>query len=132
MQDEIIVHLPFPPTVNSYYGTSRSGVKFITKRGRQFREDVEKQLVQQIGRLELDENMHVEVVLHPPDKRKRDLDNYMKALLDACTVGGLWSDDSLIDQLTVLRGETVKCGKTQLEINPAGPVIKVNCAPGQQ
>ena len=124
-KDTIFLHLPFPPTVNSYYGTARSGVKYVTRKGRQFRDEVEKALMEQVGRMELDYGIHLEVVLHPPDGRRRDLDNYMKALLDACTIGGLWEDDCLIHQLSILRGEVIKGGKTQLEINPAGPIIRL-------
>lgn len=126
--EEVILHLPFPPTVNSYYGTSRSGVKYITKKGRQFREMVEEGIMEQVGRMGMDQPIHLEVVLHPPDGRRRDLDNYMKALLDACTVAGLWEDDVLIDQLVVLRGEVIKGGKAQLEVNPAGPVVRLQTA----
>lgn len=122
MLEMIKIYLPWPPTVNSYYGYTR-GIKYITKGGRLFRERCEKDLVEQNAIVRLGHRINVEVVLFPPDGRRRDLDNHMKALLDACTVAGLWEDDSLIDQLTILRGEVVKGGLCQLEINPAGPVV---------
>jgi crossover junction endodeoxyribonuclease RusA len=61
--------------------------------------------------------------LYPPDSRTRDLDNYLKALLDACTHAGLWDDDQLIDQLFVYRGITVKSGNVRMSISEAGPLI---------
>lgn len=39
--------------------------------------------------------MELSVTLCPPDKRKRDMDNFAgKALLDALTLAGVWADDS--------------------------------------
>ena len=38
----------------------------------------------------------VEVELRPPDRRRRDLDNAWKVLLDALTAGGMWTDDHLV------------------------------------
>ena len=68
----------------------------------------------------------MDVVLYPPDKKRRDLDNHMKALLDAITHAGLWEDDEQIDQLQIYRGEIVKGGGARIEINPAGPILPFN------
>ena len=38
-----------------------------------------------------------------PDKRRRDLDNLLKATLDSLTHAGVWSDDSQIDALSIRR-----------------------------
>ncbi|MCG7044530.1 RusA family crossover junction endodeoxyribonuclease, partial [Pseudomonas aeruginosa] len=53
----------------------------------------------------------VRVVIHasPPDRRKRDLDNLLKGLLDSLTKAGAWDDDGLVDDLRIVRGE-VKAG----------------------
>jgi len=123
VNEDIILYLPWPPTVNSYYGTARSGAKFISKKGRVFRDALEEAIHEQVPGLKLDEALFLDVVLYPPDKRRRDLDNYMKALLDACTIAGLWEDDSLIDQLHIYRGERVLNGKVRIEISEAGPVM---------
>ena len=46
--------------------------------------------------------------VHPPDNRRRDLDNTQKALLDAMQHGGAYEDDS---QIVLLASR--KCGLAQ-------------------
>ena len=46
-----------------------------------------------------------------PDKRRRDLDNPMKALLDAMQEAGVYEDDCLIKKLTIEMRAPVKGGK---------------------
>ena len=124
MEDDIILYLPWPPTINDYYGTNSYGARFIKQKARKFREACEKALHEQYPHAILADRLLVEVVEFPPDRRKRDLDNYMKGLLDGCTVGKLWIDDSIIDQLFIYRGEVVKGGCVKVSIGPAGPIIK--------
>lgn len=115
--------LPWPPTVNSYYVKQRTHV-YISPKGKNFRDDVQQAIIQQIPDVALgDMRMLMEVVLFPPDKRKRDLDNHMKALLDAMTIAGVWEDDSQIDQLHIYRGEIVANGLAHITIHEAGPII---------
>ena len=106
----------FPPTVNSYYNRSKFGVH-LSRSGRLFREAVAQDCLEQsISAILIDHPVSVDVILYPPDKRTRDLDNYMKALLDALTISGVWTDDSLIDTLTTHRGVVSKPGITRLRI----------------
>lgn len=58
----------------------------------------------------------VHVTVHPPDRRRRDLDNAMKALLDALAHGGAYEDDSQIDRLEIVRGAVVPGGKVIVRI----------------
>lgn len=64
----------------------------------------------------------VEVTLCPPDRRRRDLDNHMKGLLDGLTFAGVWADDEQVDSLTILRGPVVPGGSAIVTIHalPAG------------
>lgn len=117
------LYLPFPPTVNNYYRKSKSGGRFISEKGRKFRDDVAMAIQEQLPGEHISDRMLLEVVLFPPDRRKRDVDNYSKALLDAITEGGLWEDDSLIDQHFIYRGKVRTPGSTFVRITPAGPVI---------
>lgn len=121
----IEINLPFPPTVNSYYSHTRNGV-FISSKGKKFRGAAAAEFFNQTGGsfAPLDVPICVEILLCPPDKRKRDLDNYMKALLDALTHCGLWTDDSLIDQLFIYRGPATSGGLVTVQVNLAGPIIE--------
>jgi crossover junction endodeoxyribonuclease RusA len=58
----------------------------------------------------------VEVTIHPPDRRRRDIDNLQKALLDALAHGGAYYDDSQISRLTVERQHVVPGGKVVVRV----------------
>ncbi|CQL97398.1 KilA-N domain-containing protein [Salmonella enterica subsp. enterica serovar Typhimurium str. DT104] len=58
----------------------------------------------------------VEIILYPPDKRIRDLDNYNKALFDALTHAGVWEDDSQVKRMLVEWGPVFPKGKVEITI----------------
>jgi crossover junction endodeoxyribonuclease RusA len=100
----VLLEVPFPPSVNSYYRSIRRGricQSILSEKGREYALSV----LEKIGpQKPLQGRLAVSVELFPPDRRKRDLDNYMKSLLDALTKIGVWEDDSQIDRLTIARG----------------------------
>lgn len=60
----------------------------------------------------------VDILFRPPDKRRRDVDNLAKSLLDAFTHAGLWKDDSCVVSLRITRGTPTKGGRTYVAITP--------------
>ncbi len=106
--------LPHPPSVNHYW--RRVGQRtLISREGRRFRREVCAILAGEkteplTGRLE------VVIEICPPDRRRRDLDNVQKALLDALEHGGAYEDDSQIDRIVIERGEVVPSGRSSVEI----------------
>jgi crossover junction endodeoxyribonuclease RusA len=53
----------------------------------------------------------VEILLFPPDARRRDIDNYNKALFDALTHAGIWEDDSQVKRMLVEWAPQVPAGR---------------------
>lgn len=121
----MILTLPWPPSMNHYWRSvamGRSVRVLISARGRAYRAQVARSValkatVGASGRHPLAGRLAVTVTAYPPDRRRRDLDNLGKALLDACTHAGIWLDDSQIDDLRIVRGQVAKPALVEIEIN---------------
>lgn len=117
----MILMMPFPPSVNGYWRAPTkgrlAGRHLISARGRQYRKDAIHAATSQRRGPVLTGRLSVRVVLLPPDRRQRDIDNYSKGLLDAITHAGVWQDDGQIDELTIVRGPIEKGGACQVEIS---------------
>ena len=106
----VVLHLPKPPTINHYYGQARNGRRFIKPEGEIYRKEVIKE-VDMAGCNRLYGDLFFQVCYYPPDKRKRDLDNILKALQDAITKSGLIEDDSQIKwNLSIMMKEIIPGG----------------------
>ena len=101
--------LPYPPSINAYYGRTRSGSVFIKAAGKKYRNDVIA-LLKPLIKETLDCRLRCWVEVYCPDRRRRDLDNIKKALLDVLTHANVYTDDCLIDDLRSVRGEIIKGG----------------------
>jgi crossover junction endodeoxyribonuclease RusA len=104
----VTLELPYPPSVNHYWGQSGK-TRFIGKKGKEFRAAVVAVAVKDKVR-SMAGRLSVHVNLYPPDRRKRDIDNVLKSLLDACEHAGCYVNDSQIDELHVIRKEIIKSG----------------------
>lgn len=104
--------LPYPPTVNTYW-RNVNGRTILSKRGREYRKEVAAVLprVQPIT-----DRLAVRILAVMPDRRRRDLDNLTKAVLDSMQHAGVYEDDSQIDSLTIERGPVEKPGRLEIEI----------------
>lgn len=106
--------LPYPPSVNHCW--RRVGNKtLISREGRRFRERVIA-LLSHLHVEPLEAELYVEVDVHPPDRRRRDLDNVLKALLDAMQHGGAYHDDGQIVHLVVKKCEPLPGGRARVRI----------------
>ena len=99
----IRLELPFPPSVNRYWRHVGNRV-LISKEGREYREIVT-DLMKGMKVKKHDGELIVDIRLIPADRRRRDVDNSLKALLDAMQAGGAYDDDSQIVRLTVEKFE---------------------------
>ena len=111
-----MIQLPWPPTVNHYYTVAR-GRKILAEKGRQYKEDCQILIASQRPQKAAGARVSVTIHAHPPDERKRDLDNLLKPVLDVLTESQLIDDDSQIDQLSIIRFPRFKNGKLELMIS---------------
>lgn len=110
--------LPWPPSVNHYWRNFR-GRMVIGARGRAYRKAATDSILEQgVPRVALGGPLQVELLACPPDRRRRDLDNLQKALLDAVVAARVIEDDGNIDDLRVTRGPVYQHGKVNVLIRP--------------
>lgn len=105
----LMLILPYPPSVNSYWGFKGSH-RYLTTKAKIFKQEVLLAFKNTKHKGFGKERLKVHIVLHAPDKRIRDLDNSIKSLFDAICQAGAFDDDSQIDKITVLRGGVTKGG----------------------
>ena len=108
MENHIEYIFPYPPTSNHYWGQVGNR-RFVGKAGLAFRKEVSIIALKRTQSL-YNARLKVKVYLYPPDKRKRDIDNNMKSLLDAMEHAGVYENDSQIDELHIVRSEVIKGG----------------------
>lgn len=99
--------LPYPPSVNTYWRhPSRgplAGRHLISQEGRNYRETIHS-LCGIAREAPLTGPLAVDIEAFFPDRRRRDLDNILKSLLDSLTHAGVWEDDSQITDLRIRKG----------------------------
>jgi crossover junction endodeoxyribonuclease RusA len=111
----MVIVLPWPPTVNHYW--QRHGKRlFVSKRGMDFRKEVNLLSYPYLGTFSKKERLFVSIEAYPPDNRRRDLDNILKSLLDALQHAGLYEDDNQIDKIYISR-EKPNLGQVKISLS---------------
>ena len=105
--DSLEIEMPFPPSLNAYYRNTSRGV-LISSQGRAYRARVQAHLLSQRLNsqgvtLPFTVPVGITIMVFAVDHRRRDLDNLLKATLDALTHNKIWHDDSLVDYLEIER-----------------------------
>lgn len=115
MKPTIRLTLPYPPSVNHYWQASGKR-RFISKAGREFTAKVI-EIVKYAGYKSLgDARLAISVMIHPRSKRRFDLDNTLKAILDSLMKAELFDDDNQFDFIEIMRGEEIKGGQAVVHI----------------
>ena len=116
----IDITLPWPPSVNQYWRHPSSGPlagrHLISEQGRAYRGKVLAQLTAEGHRYQLADRLAMSILCYPPDRRRRDLDNVLKAALDALVFAGVMLDDSQIDRLAIERREVHEPGHLKIKV----------------
>ena len=111
--------LPFPPSVNHYWRHVGNRT-LISRTGRAYRQQVLHD-VQQLGLRVITGPIKLEVIATRPDRRRRDVDNLLKSLLDALDHANVYEDDSQIQDLRI----TWECDENQQPVIVAGGLCEV-------
>ncbi|MGP1677883.1 MAG: RusA family crossover junction endodeoxyribonuclease [Burkholderiales bacterium] len=114
-QAAVVLVLPYPPSVNHCWARNRNGGMRLTEAGKEFRLAVQL-AVNRAKATEMVGKLVVEIIASPPDLRRRDLDNSLKATLDALQHAGLYADDNAIEVLKICRGDVIKGGSLLVKV----------------
>ena len=113
--------LPWPPSVNHYWRRTEKKHLAISTKGERFRRDVADALLEQQGagwrtHVDPDARYRVHITAAPPDRRRRDLDNLCKAVLDALEHANVFRDDAQIDDLHIIRAPAGRPGRLHVSL----------------
>lgn len=115
MNNEYRFTLPFPPSVNHYW-RRRGGLYFISKKGQEYRRAVT-EIITQLGlNIHTEARLKIRIIANMPDRRRRDLDNILKAVGDSLEHAGFMNDDNQFDSIRIDRGELLPPGRLGITI----------------
>ena len=112
----MILTLPWPPSINHYW--RRVGPRtLLSREGRTFRKNV-CALLGGGGPRKPPSGGRIALAMDafPPDRRRRDLDNIQKPVLDVLEHAGVYEDDSQVDLLLTRRRGPVKGGRLDVRV----------------
>lgn len=92
--------LPFPLSVNNLFRTLPNGLRVKTGKYKAWMK-VASDAVKSQGVVSIGGPVSVTVLVVRPDRRKRDLDNLLKAVLDTLVLLGVIEDDSVIERILI-------------------------------
>jgi crossover junction endodeoxyribonuclease RusA len=102
------LQLPLPPSVNAYWRNFQ-GRTILSKAAREYKQTVKDYVLLNKIPYFGDARLQAIITIFPKDRRKQDLDNRLKSLLDSLGNAGVFDDDSQFDKIEIGRG-SIKSG----------------------
>ena len=112
----MVIELPWPPSINHYWRHTKNG-HYISQEGINYRKIIKYLCLKYRGIFNENDRLSVKIDAYPPDKRRRDLDNVLKSLLDSLQHADIYKDDNQIDYLAIKRVSELS-SKVIVEIKP--------------
>ena len=102
LDDSMKIHLPYPISVNAMYRNVRLLGRVKSKRYREWRRlAICAFLNQTFNTDHVHGKVYIHIAVKRPDKRKRDIDNLAKGILDFLTDQEIIEDDHNVEKLTI-------------------------------
>ena len=118
MHKPLQLTLPWPPSANHYY--RRVGPRtLISREGREYRKSICGLLAPVTGGIHqplFDGRVCLCIDAFPPDRRRRDIDNLQKCLIDSIEHAGVYQDDGQIDLLLTGRRAVALGGRVNVRV----------------
>ena len=111
----MILTLPYPPSVNTYWRANGKR-RFLSKAGVEFKHAVQEYVIDNAIPKFGSARLRMDIVIRPRSRRVFDIDNLLKAILDALMNAGVYDDDSQVDDLRIIRGDACPNGACVVNI----------------
>jgi crossover junction endodeoxyribonuclease RusA len=109
---ELNITLPYPPSVNLAWRTTKQGKMYLAKQVKEYRKNV---WAITFNKTKFGKSrVRLEIKMFPPDNRRRDADNICKAVLDSLQHTNVLEDDSQVQQLYIEKCEKFEGGKIEV------------------
>lgn len=115
------ITVPWPPSTNTAYATVK-GRRVKSQKAREYTRSIHALLATNndwavyATRVTATSIIHLAIAYHPPDRRKRDVNNHDKILIDAI-FETLAADDSQITHLTLSKHDVTQGGRAIVTIH---------------
>ena len=113
-------NLPYPPSFNTYWRNFR-GHMVLSQKGREYKQAVAEYVSENNVPKFGDSKLKITMILQPKDKRKIDIDNRIKCVLDSLQEAGVFDDDFQVDHIEMIRGTQIKGGLLHVVIEEITP-----------
>ena len=104
--------LPFPPSANRYWRHGR-GRTYLSKEAKHYRMIV----AGMVNMKPMEGPLKIRIDLYPSNRRRWDLDNRIKQLLDALEHAGVYKDDSQIIRIDARKEKIITGGECVVKIH---------------